>query len=118
MAVSNKVKTHKFVLNGKRVSVRCESDIRLLWVLRDLMGVNGPKYGCGIGACQACTSHLNGKAVNICCIPVGQLKATDKVLTIEGLAASTMVGGAFGCTTASQSIWRHRMAKGRSGDGE
>jgi len=76
----------KFILNGKRVSVRCEDDVRLLWVLRDLLGVTGPKYGCGIGACQACTSHINGKAVNICCIPVGKLKPTDKVTTIEGLA--------------------------------
>jgi isoquinoline 1-oxidoreductase alpha subunit len=83
-----KTSVHKFILNGKRVSVRCEDDIRLLWVLRDLLHVTGPKYGCGIGACQACTSHINGKAVNICCIPVGQLKATDKVTTIEGLAAT------------------------------
>jgi isoquinoline 1-oxidoreductase alpha subunit len=83
-----KTKVHKFVLNGKRVSVRCESDIRMLWVLRDLLGVTGPKYGCGIGACQACTSHINGNAVNLCCIPVGQMKATDKVTTIEGLAAT------------------------------
>src|SRR4051794_37746501 len=60
----------------------------MLWVLRDLLHVTGPKYGCGIGACQACTSHINGKAVNLCCIPVGQIKATDRVTTIEGLAAS------------------------------
>jgi len=79
-------KVHKFILNGKRVSVRCEPDVRMLWVIRDLLGVTGPKYGCGIGACQACTSHINGNAVNICCIPVSQMKPTDRVTTIEGLA--------------------------------
>jgi isoquinoline 1-oxidoreductase subunit alpha len=76
----------KFILNGKRVSVRCEDDVCMLWVLRDLLGVTGPKYGCGIGACQACTSHINGKAVNLCCVPVGRMKPTDQVTTIEGLA--------------------------------
>jgi aerobic-type carbon monoxide dehydrogenase small subunit (CoxS/CutS family) len=61
---------HTFILNGKRVSVDVEDDVRLLWVLRDILGVTGPKYGCGIGVCQACTSHVNGKAVNICSIPI------------------------------------------------
>lgn len=78
----------RFILNGKKVEVDVESDERLLWVLRDILGVKGPKYGCGIGACQACTSHLNGRAVNICCIPVGKLKPTDRVTTIEGLGAT------------------------------
>jgi isoquinoline 1-oxidoreductase alpha subunit len=82
------VPVHKFILNGKRVSVACENDVRMLWVIRDLLHVSGPKYGCGIGACQACTSHINGKAVNLCCIPVSQIKATDKVTTIEGLPAT------------------------------
>ncbi len=56
--------THTFILNGKRVSVDCEDDVRLLWVLRDLLGVTGPKYGCGLDVCKACTSHINGKAFN------------------------------------------------------
>jgi aerobic-type carbon monoxide dehydrogenase small subunit (CoxS/CutS family) len=43
------VPTHTFILNGKPVSVDCEDDVRLLWVLRDLLGVTGPKYGCGLG---------------------------------------------------------------------
>jgi len=79
---------HTFILNGKRVNVDVEDDVRLLWVLRDILGVTGPKYGCGIGVCQACTSHINGKAVNICSIPVGKLKPTDRVTTIEGLPAT------------------------------
>ena len=42
-----------FILNGKQVSVDCEDDVRLLWVLRDLLGVTGPKYGCGLNVCKA-----------------------------------------------------------------
>jgi isoquinoline 1-oxidoreductase subunit alpha len=74
-----------FKLNGKRVSVDAPDDVRLLWVLRDLLGVTGPKYGCGIEVCKACTSHINGKSFNPCSVPVGQLKADDEVTTIEGL---------------------------------
>ncbi len=79
---------HTFVLNGKRVSVDVEDDVRLLWVLRDILGVTGPKYGCGIGVCQACTCHINGKAFNVCSTPVSALKRTDRITTIEGLAAT------------------------------
>ena len=79
---------HTFILNGSKVSVDCADDVRLLWVLRDLLGVNGPKYGCGLGVCQACTSHINGKAFNPCSVRVRDIKATDKITTIEGLAAS------------------------------
>lgn len=76
---------YSFKLNGKRVSVDVPGNVRLLWVLRDILGVTGPKYGCGLGVCQACTSHINGKAVNICTVPVGDLKSSDEVVTIEGL---------------------------------
>jgi isoquinoline 1-oxidoreductase alpha subunit len=79
------VPTHSFKLNGKQITVEAEDDLRLLWVLRDLLGVTGPKYGCGIGVCQACTSHVNGKAVNICSVPVSQIGQDDEVVTIEGL---------------------------------
>ena len=80
--------THTFLLNGKRVSVDVEDDVRLLWVLRDLLGVTGPKYGCGLEVCKACTSHINGKAFNPCSVPVGQLNADDEITTIEGLPAT------------------------------
>ncbi|MDT4920194.1 MAG: isoquinoline 1-oxidoreductase subunit alpha [Pseudonocardiales bacterium] len=79
---------HTFVLNGESVVVDVEDDVRLLWVLRDLLGVTGPKYGCGIEVCRACTSHINGKAVNPCSVPVGDLEPTDEVTTIEGLPAT------------------------------
>jgi isoquinoline 1-oxidoreductase alpha subunit len=80
--------THTFILNGQRVSVDCEDDVRLLWVLRDLLGVKGPKYGCGLEVCKACTSHINGKAFNPCSVPVGDIKPTDQITTIEGLPAT------------------------------
>jgi isoquinoline 1-oxidoreductase alpha subunit len=80
---------HTFILNGERVSVDCAGDLRLLWVLRDLLGVNGPKYGCAGGVCQACTSHINGKAFTPCSVPVSQIKPNDQVTTIEGLATGT-----------------------------
>ena len=79
---------HTFILNGNQVSVDCPDDVRLLWVLNDLLGVHGPKYGCGLGVCQACTSHINGKAFNPCAVPVSQIKASGKITTIEGLAAT------------------------------
>lgn len=79
---------HTFRLNGEQVTVDVPGDVRLLWVLRDILGVTGPKYGCGINVCKACTSHLNGKAVNPCAVPVAALRPTDEVTTIEGLPAT------------------------------
>ena len=79
---------HSFILNGKRVKVDCPGDVRLLWVLRDLLGVTGPKYGCGLMVCKACTCLINGKARQVCGIPVGELKRHDHVVTIEGLPAT------------------------------
>ena len=77
--------SYAITLNGKKVTVDAPADMSLLWVLRDLLGVTGPKYGCGVGVCRACTCHVNGSAVQIC-----QLTAADvvgkKVTTIEGLA--------------------------------
>ena len=80
--------THRFILNGKQVSVECEKNVRLLWVLRDLLGIHGPKYGCGLEVCRACTCHINGKAFNPCAVPVSDIKATDHITTIEGLSAT------------------------------
>ncbi|MGW7517686.1 (2Fe-2S)-binding protein [Streptomyces sp. NPDC054796] len=77
---------HTFRVNGEQVTVDVADDVRLLWVLRDILGITGPKYGCGINVCKACTSHVNGKAVNPCAIPVKDLGPTDEVTTIEGLA--------------------------------
>ena len=78
--------SYTFRLNGKKVTVQADKGMRLLWVLRDLLGVTGPKYGCGVNVCKACTSHFNGKAFSPCAVPIEQLSATDEITTIEGLA--------------------------------
>jgi isoquinoline 1-oxidoreductase alpha subunit len=80
--------THTFVLNGQPVSVDVDDDVRLLWVLRDVLGVTGPKYGCALDVCKACTSHVNGKAFNPCSVRVKDIAPTDEVTTIEGLPAT------------------------------
>ena len=75
----------ELTVNGKKHSVDVEPEMPLLWVLRDVLDVKGPKYGCGIAQCGACTVHLNGEPVRSCSVPVSAA-AGQKVLTIEGLA--------------------------------
>jgi len=76
---------YTFSVNGKPVHVDLPADMPLLWVLRDKLNVKGPKYGCGIGVCRACTSHLNGKEIQLCVTPVEKADG-QRVTTIEGLA--------------------------------
>ncbi len=76
---------HLLLVNGRRKSVDVNPAVPLLWVLRDNLGLTGTKYGCGIGACGACTVHLAGKAVRSCMIPVGSV-GRQPVTTIEGLS--------------------------------
>jgi len=78
------VPTYTFDLNGETVSVDVAPDASLLWVLRDALGVTGPKYGCGVGVCRACTSHLDGAAFQPCTTPVADCSGRA-VTTIEGL---------------------------------
>ena len=75
----------KVNVNGRVRDVDVEPDMPLLWVLRDVMGLEGTKYGCGIAACGACTVHVDGEAVRSCVTPVSQV-AGKKVTTIEGLS--------------------------------
>jgi isoquinoline 1-oxidoreductase alpha subunit len=75
----------KLRVNGKLVDVTAPGDMPLLWVLRDLMGLTGAKYGCGIAQCGACTVHVDGKAVRSCVMPVSAV-GTRAVTTIEGLS--------------------------------
>lgn len=76
----------KLHINGRDVEVSAPPDMPLLWVLRDLLGMTGTKYGCGVAACGACTVHLDGVAVRSCVLPVGSLGAA-KITTVEGLSA-------------------------------
>jgi isoquinoline 1-oxidoreductase alpha subunit len=74
-----------FTLNGHPVSVDADHEEELLWVLNDRLGVKGPKYGCGMGLCGACTSHVDGIARRTCITTVGSV-ADHQVTTIEGIA--------------------------------
>ena len=73
------------MVNGRPRAVTDPSDTPLLWVLRDTLGMTGTKFGCGIGACGACTVHIDGVATKSCQLTVGAL-AGKKVTTIEGLS--------------------------------
>ena len=73
-------------INGKPMDVQVEPDTPLLWALREQAGLTGTKYGCGVAQCGACSVHINGKLQRSCTIPVGTLKPTDRIVTIEGLA--------------------------------
>ncbi len=73
-----------FKLNGRTVTLNEPDDTPLLWAIRDAAGLKGTKFGCGIGACGACTVHVDGQAVRSCVTPLGAL-AGASVTTIEGL---------------------------------
>jgi isoquinoline 1-oxidoreductase alpha subunit len=79
----------KLNVNGKTRSVDVEGEMPLLFVLRDHLGLLGAKYGCGIGACGACTVHVDGMPVRSCGLPVSAAVG-KKVVTIEGLSAKGM----------------------------
>lgn len=74
-------------VNGKEHALEVSPDMPVLWVLRDVLGLTGPKYGCGIGACGACTSHLDGAAFRPCITPAKEVVGR-KIVTIEGLSAN------------------------------
>jgi isoquinoline 1-oxidoreductase alpha subunit len=73
-------------VNGREAEVSAPPDMPLLWVLRDLLGLTGTKYGCGLAQCGACTVHVGGNATRSCVLPVGAL-GDREVTTIEGLSA-------------------------------
>jgi isoquinoline 1-oxidoreductase alpha subunit len=75
----------KLRVNGSTRAVDADPAMPLLWALRDLLGITGTKYGCGIGACGACTVHLNGQAVRSCITSIGDV-GDQEVTTIEGLS--------------------------------
>lgn len=72
-------------INGKQQQVDADPDMPLLWVVRDLLGLTGTKFGCGVAQCGACTVHLNGEAVRSCVTKVSRA-ASQQVTTIEGLS--------------------------------
>lgn len=90
-------------VNGARQSVVADRETPLLWVLRDLLGLTGTKFGCGVAACGACTVHIDGQAVRSCQVAVGDV--WGDVTTIEGLAQG-------GQLAPIQAAWvKHQVAQ-------
>jgi isoquinoline 1-oxidoreductase subunit alpha len=79
----------KLDINGQVREVEASPDMPLLWVIRDLAGLTGTKYGCGMAQCGACTVHLDGKPVRACVTPASAVGAR-KITTIEGLGAESL----------------------------
>ena len=73
-----------FTVNAKKYEVDASPSTPILWVIRDIIGLTGTKFGCGISQCGACTVHLNGKAIRSCSIPVSAAEG-KQITTIEGL---------------------------------
>jgi isoquinoline 1-oxidoreductase alpha subunit len=76
----------KLTVNQKEYQVDASPDMPLLWVLRDILGLTGTKFGCGMALCGACTVHLNGEAVRSC-VTLLERAAGQQIITIEGLSA-------------------------------
>ena len=93
----------KLTVDGKQYEVDVDEQMPLLWVLRDELGITGPKYGCGIAMCGACTVHVDGVAIRSCSTAVGEIDG--EVTTIEGL-------GTPDALHAVQSAWiEHQVAQ-------
>ena len=90
-------------INGETFRLDLPGEIPLLWVLRDVVGLTGTKYGCGVAACGACTVHVGGEAVQACQLPLSEVR--DDVTTIEGL-------GTPDAPAPIQSAWvQHQVAQ-------
>jgi len=93
----------RLLVNGKAHDVDVEPEMPLLWVLRDELGITGPKFGCGMALCGACTVHVDGRAMRACVTPVGAVNA--EVTTIEGLGSPLVLH-------AVQEAWiEHQVAQ-------
>ncbi|URI10772.1 (2Fe-2S)-binding protein [Aquincola tertiaricarbonis] len=80
--------TFQIQVNGRRRQVQADADSPLLYVLRDQCELHGPKFGCGLGQCGACTVHVDGQAMRACVYPVSALGSGAQVTTLEGLGSS------------------------------
>jgi isoquinoline 1-oxidoreductase alpha subunit len=78
----------KLNINGSVRDVQVDAETPLLWVIREQVGLTGTKYGCGIAQCGACSVHVNGEVQRSCSIRIGDVKDSDRIVTIEGLSAT------------------------------
>ena len=76
-------------INGQTHQIDVDPNTPLLWAIRDNAGLTGTKYGCGVAQCGACSVHINGDVTRSCSIRVGDVKPSDKIVTIEGLSATS-----------------------------
>ncbi|HTV68275.1 MAG TPA: (2Fe-2S)-binding protein [Rhizobiaceae bacterium] len=76
----------RLTVNGQAIDLEADPEMPLLWALRDLAGIMGPKFGCGIAACGACTVLIDGQPVRSCSLPVGS--AAGEITTIEGISTN------------------------------
>ena len=81
---------YTLTVNGTQRTVDTPADMPLLYVLRDQLGITGPKYGCGVGICGACTSHVGDAAVRPCIVPISTI-GSQPITTIEGLAKGDLL---------------------------
>ena len=79
----------KLNVNGQVRDLDVEADTPLLWALRENAKLTGTKYGCGVAQCGACSVHINGEVQRSCSVPFSAVKASDKIVTIEGLSANS-----------------------------
>lgn len=79
---------YKLNVNGQMAQAEGDADMPLLYALRDNLGLHGPKYGCGLGQCGACTVLIDGQAVRSCTLPMERVKSGAKVITLEGLGSA------------------------------
>jgi isoquinoline 1-oxidoreductase alpha subunit len=79
----------KLTINVRTREADVPDDMPLLWFIREHVGLTGTKYGCGVAQCGACSVHINGEVQRSCSVPVGSLKPSDKIVTIEGLSGTT-----------------------------
>ena len=73
-------------VNGKKYTLDINPDTKLLWVLREHLGLTGSKYGCGVGQCGSCTIHVDGAPLKACTLPVSAVADGKAITTIEGLS--------------------------------
>jgi isoquinoline 1-oxidoreductase alpha subunit len=78
-----------FTLNGESRTVDLPPEMPLLWALRDVIGLTGTKFGCGVGLCGACTAHVDGAAIRACVTPLSAVEG-KRVVTIEGVGADPL----------------------------